>query len=216
MRNIILSKQNSRGRVDIDALIEKKDSGHSGRKIKSTPVTPIDPKATPKTTNGLPVRRRKLATIDIDDDSTSSSDNASVGIEMRRQALQKSSALSGDSSLQIEMRLYQITSTVFPPVLSLGNILIRGDCTADECFSSISEHTDAYCNWMVFQLPEDLSPKAKMRVERGSRGSEMAFQGILELFRKAREVRGESLRAIEVEVALDDPGSLWSDNNSAS
>jgi hypothetical protein len=59
---------------------------------------------------------------------------------------------------------------------------------------------------MIFELPEDMSLKGRIRVDRGSQAGENAFQEVLRTFRKAKKFPGEpQYRSVEVEVGFDVP-----------
>ena len=203
MRNVLLMKRPPHRTINLDALIEK----WAGRDLRAKPQSAVlKPKSqgvSGKTARPLPARGIERLTMDNDGDSTSHLEHASPVIETRQEASQRSNGETSDAPLQMKMRLYRIMSTIFPPVLFLGNILIDGDCTSDKCFSRITAHAEAEFDWIVFQLPEDISRQAKVRIRHRSQNSEADFQGVLDLFRRSHEVRGGSIRSVEVEVGLD-------------
>ncbi|KAF1947616.1 hypothetical protein EJ02DRAFT_333514, partial [Clathrospora elynae] len=113
-------------------------------------------------------------------------------------------------SFQMELRLYRKSHVVPPragPVNFCGSLMLTEDCeTSNDCFSRICEAMKTDCNFMVFQIPEDMSeaPLGRIRINRGFKDSDEAFSHVLYIFQKARKFPcGPPYRSVEVEVGLD-------------
>lgn len=192
LRNLILAKK-ARPDIDVQALIEKrhKDAHMKlfGKSVANTPA---------------PVPNHMNA------DSASESEDSVMGTTTKRGCIQGSaSSQTGYSSVQL--RLYRSVddslASVTGPTFSCGPMMLTADCTkSHDCFRRICEHIATDCSFMIFELPEDMSFRGRIRVDRGSQAGETAFQEVLAIFRKAKKFPGEpQYRSVEVEVGLDVP-----------
>jgi hypothetical protein len=192
LRKLILAKK-ARADIDIKALIEKRHKDANmrvfGNRAADTPA------AVPK---------------DIDADRASESEGSVMGSNTRRGNVEASaSSQTGYSSVQL--RLYRSVddslANVPGPTFSYGPMMLTADCTtSQDCFKHTCEHTATDCSFMIFELPEDMSLRGRIRVDRGSQAGENAFQEVLRSFRKAKKFPGEpQYRSVEVEVGLDVP-----------
>jgi hypothetical protein len=171
----------------------------------NTPKTQSSVKVprSPKVPSEAPSRYRS------DDSVSSESDDSVIGTTTRRRAFETASASTGFSS--IELRLYRKISSIRPspyePVLPYRPVFLMTDCASSlECFKCVREHIDTDCNFMLFQLPEDMSLRGSMRLDRESGDAEDIFQSLLAIFRNAKKFPGKpQYRSIEVEVGFEVP-----------
>jgi hypothetical protein len=93
--------------------------------------------------------------------------------------------------------------TSFPKPCSV--ILVHMRCTtAHDCFNRVCQQISTDCSFMIFQLPEDMSLKGSMQLQRESGDAQTNFQVLLDIFSKAKKFPGEpQYRSVEVEVGLD-------------
>ncbi|KAF2267959.1 hypothetical protein CC78DRAFT_613653 [Lojkania enalia] len=209
LRNMILSKQ-ARPDVDVDGLINKKGERHISRSSKPAPATPQNKPSgkgcsgkAPKLTSD---RVRGTGSPSASHEYISSNSPTSViGARTRGKQVQRDAPENSDRNpgyFQMELRLYRASSLASGHISPRGSLLLTDDYTSDECFSAISDEIQSDCSWIIFQLPEDMSENATIRVERGTRGSEAMFQRVLNIFRESPLYQGAP-RACEVECGLD-------------
>ncbi|CAO2648042.1 Nn.00g089640.m01.CDS01 [Neocucurbitaria sp. VM-36] len=220
MRGIILCKRVSPG-VNVDALITKtqRDSRLKiFRDVGFTEVTPLKRKSLDMSRKASPrfARHTHPAYCENETDAADdSSEDANVGMETRHQTRKKSKYLP-ESPFKVKLRLYRkTTQKISPspgPVWPYGTMFLTTEWTTSEyCFSRICEKIESDCSFVIFQLPEDMSPRGQLRLDRGSEDSEATFQRILGIFQKARKFGNElQHRSVEVEVGLDLSEDDWS------
>jgi hypothetical protein len=211
LRNLILAKRISSA-TDIQALIEKrhKDANLKVSKSARRSVTTKPKKqASVGDTSLLQVSQKSPYRSNTDASDGSESEDSVIGTTTRRRAFE--SASSSTDFRSVELRIYRKTApshtSTLGPVFPYGPMFLTSECTTShDCFDRVCQHVGTDCNFMVFQLAEDMSLKGSMRLDRGSADAEKIFQGVLGIFRKARKFPGEpQYRSVEVEVGLDMP-----------
>jgi hypothetical protein len=198
--------------TDVQALIEKrhKDANVGMSKRARSSATNIS--KSPSSVEGsrsleVPIKAPSRYNSDVSDNSESG--DSVIGTTTRRRAF-KTAGTSTDFS-SVELRPYRKTSSVhsspYRPVLSYKPMFLTLNCTSSlECFDSVRQHIGTECSSMIFQLPEDMSPKGSMRLDRESGDAEDIFQSLIEIFRTAKKFPGKpQYRSVEVELGLDMP-----------
>jgi hypothetical protein len=174
----------------------------------STPVesalshSPAEPQSSQKSAQRSYLGQRH----EWDDSDT---EDSVIGTTTRRRAfLETSASHTGFSS--VELRLYRKTSITLTeshePVHPYGSMFLTPECTTSrDCFNRICEKIQTDCDFMVFQLPEDMEGQPEgLRMNRGANDAEATFQRVLGIFRGAKRFPGETqYRSVEVEVGLD-------------
>jgi hypothetical protein len=146
---------------------------------------------------------------DDTDTTDSGSEDSVIGVSPTKRAYLEISSHTGFSG--VELRLYRKLAVALPgsnnSVLPYGFMFLTADCTtSSNCFTRICEKIQTDCDFIIFQLPEDMSVENNVRVNRGSSNAEATFQRVLDIFRKAKKFPGEpQYRSVEVEVGLDMP-----------
>ena len=161
----------------------------------------------------LPSRKRKACDtaanpVEGGIDEASESEDSVLGSNTRRQARIRN-AHSPTTAVGTKLRLYckkgQTTQSIPGPTWFRGSLMLTEDImSCEDCFDRICEEVEAACNFIVFQLPEDISIQDPVRIDRESSMSETAFQhvrGILERARRCPD--GPPHRSIEVEIGYD-------------
>jgi hypothetical protein len=217
LRQLILAK-NARPDIDIQALIEKRHKDAEQKVFRATASSaPATPAGLAPTSDGEESRQNQIASVRrynsgnrvrrvIDSDS----ENSVSGTTTRKQA-HRETENSYTGYFSVELRLYRKTdhtqSGANGPVLPNGPWFLTSDCiTSHDCFARICKEIGTDCSFMIFRLPEDMSHESRMRIDRGSDNSEVAFQRVLDIFRKSKSFPGEpQYHSVEVEVGLDMP-----------
>ncbi|EDU51283.1 hypothetical protein PtrSN002B_004993 [Pyrenophora tritici-repentis] len=164
-------------------------------------------------TTKLPSRKRKTCDTTVSPvegtfNEPSESEDSVLGTKTRRQA-RKEHAHSPKTHFGTELRLYcrkgQLTTTTPGPTWFRGSLMLTEDIsTCEACFNRICEEAQTEYNFMVFQLPEDMSMQDPMRIDRGSSVSETAFQHVRGILQRARRFPGgPPHRSVEVEIGYD-------------
>ncbi|KAF2738115.1 hypothetical protein EJ04DRAFT_574090 [Polyplosphaeria fusca] len=206
IRNIILSKK-SRPDTDatkIDALISKQGERRStAKKKKKAPVTskpakplPVSEVTTPKST--ISSLKRRVAEIELA--PLPDSEDPEVGHRKQQKMWQK----PPQRKLDIELRLFRTSLSTTGKDFEQRSLFLDKFCTSDECFTLICQQMEVDCSWLVFHLPEDMSPDAQIRITRGIKQSEYDFRKVLDIFSAAPAFPEGACRACEVEFGLDD------------
>ncbi|KAF2473176.1 uncharacterized protein BDR25DRAFT_341326 [Lindgomyces ingoldianus] len=210
LRSIILCKKDNSPNRDVDALINKKGEKRAWRITKSAPVTPkrgLDRKGSigRVAQSAFAVLHRLPSSsddLDLSSPPDTDTDDSVVGNRTRTKSLKKGINSKVHMHYPTQLRLYK-TSPTSGGYVSLPAIVLTGNETSDECFTRICQQTESDCSWIMFQFPEDMSPIPRIRVDRGSRGSEALFQSVLDIFRAAPRFPGDLTRVVEVECGLD-------------
>jgi hypothetical protein len=122
--------------------------------------------------------------------------------------METSASHTGFSS--VELHLYRKTSIdlsgAYGPVHPHRSMFLTPECTtARNYFNRVSEKIQTDCDFVVFQLPEDMEGRpGGLRMKRGANDAEATFRRVLGIFRGAKRSPGEpQYRSVEVEVGLD-------------
>jgi hypothetical protein len=171
------------------ALIDATYKGHRGRVPRKAPVV-----------------TSSAGSSDADSDDDSESGDSVIGTTPRGRQIQQIMG-SSTSYSRVELRLYRVTRLSVPPVTSYGSMFLFFDHpSSQDCFKRICERIATDCSFMIFQLPEDMSLEARVRIDRGSPTGESEFQRVLGIIQKAKKFPGPpEYRSVEVEVGLDLP-----------
>ncbi|KAF2176623.1 hypothetical protein K469DRAFT_755566 [Zopfia rhizophila CBS 207.26] len=212
IRNMILNKQ-VRPDTDLDSLIQKKGERRTSRG-KATKSAPTTPQSISKRKGRLQSGKRPASTVshrrasrigasdagvDSDDSVTSKHTRATP----KEKGIVNSRPIKArGEDIQVQLLLYGKPAPTFK-VVPYGSIPLNGDGTADDCFAQVCENMGSDCSWLLFRPSGCLSPEGKCRIERGARGSEAAFQHLMDLFRAAIRWPGDPTRICEVECGLE-------------
>jgi hypothetical protein len=117
------------------------------------------------------------------------SDDSVLGAKTRCQTY-RMSAHSLEAPFKIELRLYRTKppcQTVgHDPTRSYGTLMLADKTmSCEDCFSLIYNKTKANCSFPVFQLPEDMSIKDQVCINRESKEFEAVFRRILGVSQRA-------------------------------
>jgi len=161
----------------------------------------------------LPSRKRKACgtaanTVEGGIDEASESEDSVLGTNTRRQA-RIGDAHSPTTARGTKLRLYckkgQITESTPGPTWFRGSLMLTEDVTScEDCFDRICQEVEGACNFIVFQLPEDMSMQDPVRIDRDSSVSETAFQHVRGILERARRCPGGApYRSVEVEIGYN-------------
>jgi hypothetical protein len=208
LRRLILAKSLT-ATTDFETLIEErhKDANlklfnSSKNSAKDKPTRQTSPGGTRPSQNLQDTPHPSMT----DDESGLNSKDSIMRITTGQRAFVTASSSVNFTS--VELRLYRKVKASRPSelaVISYGSIFLSPDCTtAYDCFNSVCQQISTNCSFMIFQLPEDMSLKGSMRLQRGSGDAQTIFQVLLDIFGKAKKFPGEpQYRSVEVEVGFD-------------
>ncbi|RMZ71659.1 hypothetical protein GMOD_00006799 [Pyrenophora seminiperda CCB06] len=96
----------------------------------------------------------------------------------------------------------QMTPSTPAPAWSHGTLMLTGDAmSCDDCFDLLRQETGTECNFIIFNLPEDMSIQDPVRIVRGSGAAETSFQHVRAILQRARRFPGGlPYRTVEVEI----------------
>jgi hypothetical protein len=208
LRRLILAKRLT-ATTDIQALIEKrhKDANlkmfnSSKNSVKHKPTRQTSPGGTRPSQSPRDTPHSSMT----NEKTGSNSEDSVMGATTRQRAFVTASPNVNFSS--VELRLYRRVKASRPNelvVISYGSFFLTPDCTtAHDCFNRVCQQISTDCSFMIFQLPEDMSLKGSMQLQRGSGDAQTNFQVLLDIFSEAKKFPGEpQYRSVEVEVGLD-------------
>jgi hypothetical protein len=212
LRGMVLSRRvrSQRELIDVDSLINK--THKQARFLRHdftnglTGTIPVRRRRSTATTADEPAAQRTCTEKDQSDESDESEDSV-IGTETHCQA-RETSAHSPDPPFKVDLRIYHATSPGQSvgscPVGSYGSLPFTDkDMSCEEFFASICNRTKTDCDFLIFQLPEDMSMEERIRIDRGCKNSEVGFRRILGILQKARSFPGGPLhRSVELEIGF--------------
>lgn len=140
----------------------------------------------------------------MSDTNNSCSDDVVIGRNKRRRRKPD----KANSCFRIALRLYSKTEAdecaVIGPCRSHGIMFLNDKISsAATCFTKLGECTGLKITYIEFHPPEDMSIKAKIRIDQGSEEADDEWESVVAIFRAARKFSGEpSYRTIETEIGV--------------
>lgn len=227
LRGIILCKR-ARHHVDVEAYrngANKKARDYKPRDLNIDGKPWLQGSTTINRSKDIPVRKRRStgATTTADEpapqrarseedqtdvDSDTSGDSVlgtKIGCPIR-----STGAHSPDPTLfKVELRIYRTKPPGQPigpdPTWSYGSLMFTSKgTTCEEFFGLICNYTKADCSFLIFQLPEDMSVDGRVRIDRGSKESEMVYRRTLGILQRGRRFPcGPAHRSVELEIGFE-------------
>lgn len=170
------------------------------RKRRSTGTT---------TTADEPAPQRARSEEDQTDADSDTSEDSVMGTKTGCPTRRRSAISPGPSPFKVELRIYRTKPPGQPigpgPTWSYGSLMFTGkETTCEDFFGLICNQTKADCSFLIFQLPEDMSMDGRVRIDRGSKESEMTYRRTLGILQRARRFPcGPAYRSVELEIGFE-------------
>jgi len=201
--------------VDLQALVGKHGKKRTRHTAKSAPTAPVAEEPQRKE---RPRKRTRvtIGTVNLSETASNSSEASEPDSDtdgeaaesntspVTKNAVDPETEASADTSINksgisgIILRLY---SRGTDPT-SYGDITPDEITNPDELFAVICEQMECDCSWVKIVLPEDMSG-TKIRIQRGQRSAEAAFENLIECIQSTVPFVGLPGRLLEVECGLD-------------